>query len=504
MPGVRAPILARGCLLPLRWREARARALRPAPRSAHRVDHRRPLRDPRAARRRRDGPRLRGSSTSRSDRQLRHEGPSPRASPATRSSPGASSTRPRRPAGVRHPHVVQITDFGRFPRRNPLLLVMELLTGRTLGEVIKAGGPIPAARAVRIVEQVAGALAAAHIGEVSSIANLKPDNVFLVGGVTGGQASDDVRVVDFGAAKIIGSSRVTRQGIVFGTPAYMSPEQASGQPIDHRVDVYSLGIIMYEMFAGRVPFEADTYMGVLTQHMFVQPSAAEPRRRPRHAELGALEEIALRVSCEAAGGSVRAPWPQLVAGACSSRDRGTGRGSIRCRRMRCSRPAAKVLSASVRYRMADEETRAAHASPEIRSCHRQRPVPPGARCRGAGSLGAGAAVVLSHGLVEWRTGLRRRSPVPRVRPRCRTPQRSSPLPPLRAPPRPPSSERWLSLAARAPPPSAPHATFRACSAPVHGAASGIRLRCRGPVPGPLRPPDDDIGDPFAAKPSNSD
>src|SRR6185312_10249809 len=117
--------------------------------------------------------------------------------------------------------------------------------------------------------------------------------VFLVGGVSGGRASDDVRVVDFGAAKIIGSSRVTKQGIVFGTPHYMSPEQASGQPVDHRADMYALGIIMYEMFTGKVPFEADSYMGVLTKHMFME---AEPPSQVNEAarELGALEDVTLR------------------------------------------------------------------------------------------------------------------------------------------------------------------------------------------------------------------
>jgi eukaryotic-like serine/threonine-protein kinase len=196
----------------------------------------------------------------------------------------------RATASVHHPHVVEITDFGKLPTGVPYF-VMELLAGKTLGQVIKTGGPIPARRAVSILRQVAGALGSAHAAGIVH-RDLKPDNVFLVGGVRGGTASDDVRVVDFGAAKIIGASRVTREGIVFGTPHYMSPEQASGQPVDHRADVYALGVIMYEMFTGRVPFEADTYMGVLTQHMFVhpmRPSQVSPAARG----LGALEEITM-------------------------------------------------------------------------------------------------------------------------------------------------------------------------------------------------------------------
>jgi eukaryotic-like serine/threonine-protein kinase len=186
-------------------------------------------------------------------------------------------------ASVRHPNVVQITDFGTLPDGVPYL-VTELLVGRTLREVIKEGGPIALARAAHIVKQIAGALGAAHaVGIVHR--DLKPDNVFLVD-------AEDVRIVDFGAAKVVGASRMTRDGIVFGTPHYMSPEQASGQPVDHRADIYSLGVIIYEMLTGRVPFEADTYTGVLTQHMFVNP--VPPSQVIAGArELGALEEIAL-------------------------------------------------------------------------------------------------------------------------------------------------------------------------------------------------------------------
>jgi serine/threonine protein kinase len=208
-------------------------------------------------------------------------------------------------ASVKHPNVVQITDFGRLGDGTPYF-VMDLLVGHTLGEVIKTGGPIPAGRAVRIIREIAAALGAAHAAGIVH-RDLKPDNVFLVGGPRDmalpddpdgrrslamlGEAAD-VRIVDFGAAKIVGSSRVTRAGVVFGTPHYMSPEQASGRPVDHRADVYALGVIMYEMFCGRVPFEADTYMGVLTQHMFVDPvppsQVCEAAR-----DLGVLEKITL-------------------------------------------------------------------------------------------------------------------------------------------------------------------------------------------------------------------
>jgi eukaryotic-like serine/threonine-protein kinase len=208
-------------------------------------------------------------------------------------------------ASVKHPNVVQITDFGHMPDRVPFF-VMELLVGTTLGEIIHAGGPVAPARAVRIIRKVAGALAAAHAAGVVH-RDLKPDNVFLVGGSREQKGPDDpdraralamlgyaadVRVVDFGAAKIVGTSRMTKAGVVFGTPHYMSPEQASGQPVDHRADVYSLGVIMYEMFTAQVPFEADTYMGVLTQHMFVEP--VPPSQVSSAAkELGPLEAITL-------------------------------------------------------------------------------------------------------------------------------------------------------------------------------------------------------------------
>ncbi len=205
-------------------------------------------------------------------------------------------------ASVHHPNVVQISDFGQLPDGVPYF-VMELLVGHTLGEIVKTGGPVPAGRAVQVAKQVAAGLGAAHAARIIH-RDMKPENVFLVGG-TASESFDvgraramlgekvDVRVVDFGAAKVVGSGRMTRAGIVFGTPHYMSPEQASGAPVDHRADIYALGIIMYEMFTGRVPFEADTYMGVLTQHMFVQPIPPSQISDAAR-ELGALEDVTLR------------------------------------------------------------------------------------------------------------------------------------------------------------------------------------------------------------------
>jgi eukaryotic-like serine/threonine-protein kinase len=195
---------------------------------------------------------------------------------------------------IKHPHIVSITDFGRLVDTTPFF-VMEMLVGRTLAQVLKESGALEMTRAHSILSQMSGALAQAHEAGVIH-RDLKPENVFLArpaGGSLVG-APDDVKVVDFGAAKVLGSSRITKTGIVFGTPHYMSPEQASGQPVDHRADIYALGVIMYEMLTGRVPFEAETYMGVLTQHMFVRPKPPSTVRPDRADQLGALEDIALR------------------------------------------------------------------------------------------------------------------------------------------------------------------------------------------------------------------
>ena len=197
----------------------------------------------------------------------------------------------RATASIKHPNVVAITDFGHLPDETPYF-VMELLGGQPLSAAIRAAGVMDPAQAVKILLKIAAGLGAAHDAGIVH-RDLKPENVFLVPGATGGLV-DDVRIVDFGAAKVMGASRMTKAGIVFGTPHYMSPEQAAGEEVDLRTDVYALGVIMYEMFTGRVPFEADTYMGVLTQHMFVNPAPPSQVVPERAKELGALEDLTLR------------------------------------------------------------------------------------------------------------------------------------------------------------------------------------------------------------------
>lgn len=194
----------------------------------------------------------------------------------------------RTAAAVSHPGLVEITDFGRLDS-GQVYFVMELLEGSSLASLLRSGGPLPAERGLDIVRQLVNALKAAHDSSIVH-RDLKPDNIHIS---KGDGERDLVKIVDFGLAKVIGSSKLTRSGMVFGTPHYMSPEQASGELVDHRADIYALGIVMYEMFTGKVPFEADSYMGILTKHMYMAPTPPSELRGELK-ELGALEDVILR------------------------------------------------------------------------------------------------------------------------------------------------------------------------------------------------------------------
>ncbi|MBL8971611.1 MAG: serine/threonine protein kinase, partial [Myxococcales bacterium] len=175
---------------------------------------------------------------------------------------------------IRHEHVIEVVDFGQVAE-GPYM-VMELLEGEDLCTRLAREGRIGWPRARKIGLQIGGAIEVAHAAGVVH-RDLKPENCFLI--ARGGDP-DFVKVLDFGIAKVrsatLGGRALTEMGMVFGTPAYMSPEQADGLEVDARSDVYALGVMLFEMLAGRLPFVADSPMGYLKQHMFSAPPS--PRR----------------------------------------------------------------------------------------------------------------------------------------------------------------------------------------------------------------------------------
>jgi eukaryotic-like serine/threonine-protein kinase len=169
-------------------------------------------------------------------------------------------------SALAHPNVVPVTDSG-IDRGVPFL-VMELLQGKTLADLIKEG-PLPLWRALDIARQTLRGLGFAH-GKGIVHRDLKPANVFLQ---ELPDQADHVRLLDFGTAKFLeggsGSTgeTLTRVGVVFGTPAYMSPEQAKAAAVDARTDVYAAGVLLFELLAGRRPFVADSHEGYMGAHL---------------------------------------------------------------------------------------------------------------------------------------------------------------------------------------------------------------------------------------------
>lgn len=177
---------------------------------------------------------------------------------------------------IKHPNVLEIFDFGQLDN-GAFFLAMEFLDGHDLADELQRQIVMQPHDGIRIAMQICRALSAAHSQGVVH-RDMKPENVFLQRVADG---EEIVKIVDFGIAQLRTTEeaekqqptrrRLTKTGMIFGTPEYMSPEQAAGKKADQRVDIYASGIIMYEMFTGAVPFTGETFMAVLAAHLNDQP-----------------------------------------------------------------------------------------------------------------------------------------------------------------------------------------------------------------------------------------
>lgn len=196
---------------------------------------------------------------------------------------------------LRHPHTVRVFSYGEL-EDGSLYIVMEMLEGKNLNQTVRKGGPMPPSRAIPIVCAACRALHEAHeMGIVHR--DLKPENIF----VCEQPEKDHAKVLDFGLAKVTeaqmrpGSMILTQEGMVFGTPEFMSPEQARGSVLDARSDIYSLACILYEALTGKLPFIAKTPMEYVGKHVTAPPIPLNDRVEGRtfHPGLGKVIEKAL-------------------------------------------------------------------------------------------------------------------------------------------------------------------------------------------------------------------
>ncbi len=194
-----------------------------------------------------------------------------------------------------HPNTAKVFMYGEAEEDGSLYIVMEMLEGKNLNQTVRKEGPMPAERAIPILIQVCGALQEAHdLGIVHR--DLKPENIFLSkqGGII-----DYPKVLDFGLAKVTerqmqpGSVILTQEGMVFGTPEFMSPEQAQGRVLGARSDIYSLAVILYEVLTGKLPFSARTPMEYIQKHV-MEPAIPLNERVPDRKFPKGLEDVLAR------------------------------------------------------------------------------------------------------------------------------------------------------------------------------------------------------------------
>ena len=171
-----------------------------------------------------------------------------------------------------HPNTTKVFLYGELDDGS-LYIIMEFLDGKNLNQMVRSDGPFAVDRALPILIQVCGALDEAHKQGIIH-RDLKPENIFLC---TQGGMKDYPKVLDFGLAKVTeremrpGSLILTQEGMVFGTPEFMSPEQAQGKVLGPQSDIYSLAVILYEVLTGKLPFDAKTAMEFITLHVTAAP-----------------------------------------------------------------------------------------------------------------------------------------------------------------------------------------------------------------------------------------
>ncbi|MBI3650587.1 MAG: protein kinase [Acidobacteria bacterium] len=292
-------------------------------------------------------------------------------------------------ARLKHPNVVAVYDFG-TTASGLMYLVMEMVEGHSLREVMNRHGRFTPHEAYKVVAQICAALDEAHHHNIVH-RDLKPDNI-LVASTTHGKL---VKVVDFGIAKLLNaaedSEKLTQTGAALGTPYYMPPEQCLGQAIDQRADLYSLGILLFEMLAGSVPFRAPTAGALMMQHVndtpppltiFKVPIAVEAvvmralAKAPRDRQQSA-REFATQLKAAIKGAAAN-PTPPLV--------------------------QPSFYPPTVRERTSDPArlpTREGYGKPAYQTAP-DRPTPSGFRHRVVWLMGAALVCLVAAGLVWWR------------------------------------------------------------------------------------------------------
>src|SRR5207253_2660870 len=195
-------------------------------------------------------------------------------------------------AGLNHPNIVSIFDRGRA--EGTYYIAMEYLEGRTLKELLVRNGPTPVPIAIDYARQILGALAFAHRGGIVH-RDIKPHNIVV-------RKDGRLKVTDFGIARS-GASQMTEAGSIVGTAQYLSPEQARGAPVDARSDLYSLGIVLYEMLTGKVPYTGDAPVEIAMKHLTAVPDPPSKLRPDVPHDLDAIVMRALAKDPEQRYGS---------------------------------------------------------------------------------------------------------------------------------------------------------------------------------------------------------